>query len=261
MTETLCKDSTRNHLLSRLALDDFKALQRHLKPVDLPLRRELQVRNRAIEYAYFLESGFASVVVSGASRGIEIGLIGREGMTGAPLLMGVDRTPHDVFVQNAGRGWRIPATELQRAMAESRGLHDGLLLYAHSFSMQISYTAVANGRNKIEERLARWLLMARDRLDSDRLTITQEFLAQMLSVRRPGVTVALKTLEGNRRNRSRPEWHCHRRSESASETLQRRIRRARGGVATGNEPSLTKRSNLVSPFAWVWAGRRDGGLK
>lgn len=195
MTETLRKEFARNHLLSRLAPDDFDALRPHLKRVDLPLRKELQVRNRAIEYAYFLESGFASVVANGASRGIEIGLIGREGMTGLALVMGADRTPHDVFMQNAGRGWRISSPELRRALAQRRGLLDVMLAYAHNFAIQTSYTAVANGRNKIEERLARWLLMAHDRLDSDRLVITHEFLSLMLSVRRPGVTVALKALE------------------------------------------------------------------
>ena len=134
-------------------------------------------------------------MANGASRGIEIGLIGREGMTGLALLMGMDRTPHDVFMQNAGRGWRIPAAELRRALVQRRSLLGAMLQYAHVFNIQTSYTAVANGRNKIEERLARWLLMAHDRLDSDRLTITHEFLSQMLSVRRPGVTVALKALE------------------------------------------------------------------
>ena len=185
----------RNRVLSRLATADFALLQPHLKPVDLPLRKTLETRNRVIEHAYFLESGFASVVVNGADKGIEVGLIGREGMTGLAVLMGADRTPQDVFMQNAGSGWQIAAKTLRRILDPNPGLHRALLLFAHAFALQTVYTAMANGRSSIEQRLARWLLMARDRSDSDRVVITHEFLAQMLAVRRPGVTKAVDSLE------------------------------------------------------------------
>jgi CRP-like cAMP-binding protein len=116
-------------------------------------------------------------------------------MTGLPLMMGVDRTPHDVFVQNAGTGWQLPAADFRRLFGERRSLQHQVLLYAQMLSLQTDYTAVSNARNTIDERLARWLLMAQDRLHSDRLVLTQEFLAQMLGVRRPGVTVAMNLLE------------------------------------------------------------------
>jgi CRP-like cAMP-binding protein len=193
MANTLPKE-IQNELLSRLAAEDFAAIEPHLKPVDLPLRAILETRNRAIEHAYFLEHGFASVVANGNNGGIEVGLIGREGMTGLAVVMGADRTPHDVFMQNAGSGWRISATELRRATKQRRGLLDSILLFAHAYGLQANYTAIANGRASLEERLARWLLMAHDRGDGDELRITQEFLAQMLAVRRPGVTVAIKLL-------------------------------------------------------------------
>ncbi len=196
MTQSLRKTAINNHILSRLSADDLAALRPLLKAVDMPLRRPLQVRNRPIEHVYFIESGFASILLNhGSSRGIEIGLIGCEGMAGLPLAMGVNRTPHDVFMQNAGSGWQLAAGDFQRLIAERRGLLNHVLLYAQMLSLQTDYTAVANARNKIEERLARWLLMAHDRLASDRLAITQEFLAQMLGVRRPGVTVAMNLLE------------------------------------------------------------------
>jgi CRP-like cAMP-binding protein len=184
----------RNLLLSRLPAADFALLQPHLKPVDLPLRKSLAVCNRVIEHAYFLEHGFASVVVDGSGKGIEIGLIGREGMTGMAVIMGADRTPQDIFMQSAGSGWQIASRTLRRIVEQNSGLHRALLLSAHAFMLQAMSTALANGRSSIEERLARWLLMAHDRSDSDELAITHEFLAQMLAVRRPGVTVAVDAL-------------------------------------------------------------------
>ncbi len=185
-----------NRILSQLSTGDFALLQKHLQRVDLPLRKSLETRKKAIDSVYFLESGFASVVANGpGERSIEVGLIGREGMTGLAVVMGTDRTPQDTFMQGAGRGWRIAASKLRQAMEQSRTLHQAFLLYGHAFMVQSAYTAAANGRNKIEERLARWILMAHDRIGKDDLTLTHEFLAMMLGVRRPGVTVALNLLE------------------------------------------------------------------
>ncbi|HJT15140.1 MAG TPA: Crp/Fnr family transcriptional regulator [Dongiaceae bacterium] len=188
--------STANRLLSRLSPEDFLLLQPNLKWVDLPLRRQLERPNKPIDQIYFLESGFASVVADGSGgRGIEVGLIGREGMTGLSVLMGTDRSPHETFIQSAGEGVRISAGSLRRAMDISRTLHGTLLLYAHAFALQVTNTAMANGRSKIEQRLARWLLMAQDRIGKDEVLLTHELLSLMLGVRRPGVTVALKLLE------------------------------------------------------------------
>jgi len=185
-----------NHLLSRLSSEDFLLLQPNLKPVDLPLRRQLERPNKPIDQIYFLESGFASVVADGSGgRGIEVGLIGREGMTGLSVLMGTDRSPHETFIQSAGEGVRISAGSLRKAMDQSRSLHRTFLLYAHAFALQVTNTATANGRSKIEQRLARWLLMAQDRIGGEEVPLTHELLSIMLGVRRPGVTIALKLLE------------------------------------------------------------------
>jgi CRP-like cAMP-binding protein len=116
-------------------------------------------------------------------------------MTGLAVVMGTDRTPHETYMQNAGTGWRMTAGNLRRVMEQSRTVQQSFLLYGHAFVIQATYTAMANGRSKIEERLARWLLMAQDRVEGDRLTLTHEFLSLMLGVRRPGVTVALNLLE------------------------------------------------------------------
>jgi CRP-like cAMP-binding protein len=183
-----------NRVLSCLSVADLARLEPRLTAADLPLRKSLEMRNRPIEYVYFFERGFASVVANGSSEGVEIGLIGREGMTGHAVVLGADRTPHDTFVQSAGNGWRISSDTLRSAMAKSSTLRDVLLLFVQVFSIQASHTAIANSRGKLEERLARWLLMAHDRSDSDRLQLTQEFLSQMLGVRRAGVTVAVGLL-------------------------------------------------------------------
>ncbi|UPT62274.1 MAG: Crp/Fnr family transcriptional regulator [Hyphomonadaceae bacterium JAD_PAG50586_4] len=137
-----------------------------------------------------------SVVASSNGRGIEAGLVGREGMTGVALIMDDYRSPDDVFVQAPGAAQRIAAGDLRAAIAASGTLHRLLLRYARAFMVQITQTALANGRAKLEQRLARWLLMARDRLDARAMPLTHEFLALMLCVQRPGVTVALQEMEG-----------------------------------------------------------------
>jgi CRP-like cAMP-binding protein len=184
-----------NLILSRLAPSDFGLLEPHLEPVDLPLRKILERRNRKINAVYFPESGFASVVADGGKRPIEVGIIGREGMTGLPVVLGGDSNSHETFMQAAGQGHCVRARHLRDAIKLSATLQLSLLRYVQHFMNQTTHTAVSNGRSSIEERLARWLLMAADRLDDEELPLTHEFLAMMLSVRRPGVTVAIQELE------------------------------------------------------------------
>jgi CRP-like cAMP-binding protein len=185
----------KNLLLSRLSASDFAMLEPHLEPVDLPVRKVLERGGRPIKDIYFPYSGFASVVADGGKRSIEVGLIGREGMTGLPVILGNDRNSNEVFIQAAGRGRCVRASDLRKAIEKSPSLHLCMLRYAHSFLEQTMRTAVANARSKIEERLARWLLMADDRIDGTDLPLTHDFLAMMLGVRRPGVTMAMQELE------------------------------------------------------------------
>ena len=187
---------TKNRILSGLSKGDAALLSPLVTTVDLPVRKLLEARNRRVEQVYFLNSGLASVVASGGTNhSVEIAIIGREGMTGLPILLSTDRSPHETFIQDAGEALRISATDLRAAMAQSVTLRDRLLQYAHALSVQMGYTALANGRYKLEERLARWLLMAFDRSDGDIVTLTHEFLAVMLGTRRPGVTTSLSELE------------------------------------------------------------------
>ena len=196
MPENRSRNTSRNLILAALSRGDFGLLESHLEGVDLPVRKQLEAPNKRIDRVYFIEHGFASVVANGSGhRGIEVGLIGREGMTGLAVIMGTDRSPHETFIQAAGNGQGMAAAKLRQGMEQSATLHRSMLRYGHAFVVQTGHTAMANGRSKVEERLARWLLMAHDRLDGDELPLTHEFLAIMLGVRRPGVTVALNLLE------------------------------------------------------------------
>jgi len=196
MAQKPSRSRTKNNVLSRLASADFALLKPHLVALDLPVLTQLETAYSRIEAVYFLESGFASVVADGAGkRSIEVGIIGREGMTGLSLVLGGDRSPHATYIQVAGTGQRISASKLRLAMDQSVGLHRSLLRCAHAFLIQTTQTAVANGRSKNEERLARWLLMADDRIDGHELPLAHKFLAIMLGVHRPAVTVALQALE------------------------------------------------------------------
>ena len=184
-----------NTLLSSLSTSDFDLLAPHLEAVTLGLRKMLEKPDMRIEDVYFPETGFASVVaVQRSGKEVEVGLIGREGMTGLPIVLGNHRSPHSTYIQVAGKGHSIPASKLRQAMQESLSLRDSLLKFVQAFGVQTPHTAICNARSRMDERLARWLLMAQDRIQSDILPLTHEFLSLMLGVRRPGVTVALKAL-------------------------------------------------------------------
>jgi CRP-like cAMP-binding protein len=187
----------RNHILSSLSAADYEQLGSHLEAVELPFRFNLEVARRPIEYVYFPEDGVVSVVTHGGGTDeIEVGLIGFDGMSGSAVLLGARKSTNSLHVQVAGRGKRISAEYLREAAEKSPTMRRTMLRYVQAFIMQASQTALANGRGKLETRLARWLLMAHDRLDNDTIPLTHEFLSVMLGVRRPGVTVALQKLEG-----------------------------------------------------------------
>jgi CRP-like cAMP-binding protein len=185
----------RNRLLAALTARDLALLQPYLEPVELPTRTPMETANKRIENIFFMEHGIASVVGGGkAGRDAEVGLIGCEGMTGLPVVFGNHRSPHTVYIQVAGDGQRMTASALRNAMTQSTTLQPVLLKFAQTFMIQTTHTAIANARGSLEERLARWILMAHDRIDGDELPLTHEFLSLMLGVRRPGVTEALQAL-------------------------------------------------------------------
>ena len=187
----------RNRILALLSPATLAALEPGLEPFELKLRHSCYEANEPIAHAYFLATGLGSVLI-GPERttGVEVGVVGRDGMIGLPLALGVDRSPHQCFIQVEGHGWRMPADKLTSAMAEFPDLRAIVLKYVNYFMHQLSATAYANADFTVEERLARWLLLCQDRLDGNDVALTHEFLALMLGVRRPGVTVATHVLEG-----------------------------------------------------------------
>jgi CRP-like cAMP-binding protein len=184
-------------LLDHVSDKDFALLEPALEKVNLTFRKHLQSANRRIETVYFPESGLASVVAMGGGerKQAEVAIIGREGIVGIPIILSDDRSPHDVFMQAEGEGYSLPASVFREALDQSPSLLRMCLHFAHVYSIQKSFTALANARGNIEQRLGRWLLMAQDRLETNELVLTHEFLALMLGVRRAGVTIGLQHFE------------------------------------------------------------------
>lgn len=190
-------NGSRNRLLAVLSAADRALLQPSVEMVDLEARQVLEAPNDPIQHIYFVESGLVSIVATTQpNHRIEVAMVGYEGMTGLGIVLGDDRSANETLVQSAGSARRIPSDALRKVMGESRSLSAMLLRYVHVSMVQGAQTALANGRGKLDERLARWLLMWHDRIWHDDLVITHEFLALLLGVRRPGVTDTLHELEG-----------------------------------------------------------------
>lgn len=187
----------RNELLAALAPQDQALLAPHLEPAEFHLRDVLVEAGQVITHVYFPRSGMSSILTDTAEGRIEVGIVGREGLIGLPILLGVDRGPHRHYVQGAGEALRIPSEALRRFMGQSPTLQAFLLRYVQTFLVQTAQTAFVNATHTLETRLARWVLMTHDRTDGDELVLTHEFLSLMLGVRRAGVTVATHILEGN----------------------------------------------------------------
>lgn len=195
MNAHLDQAGLKNKLLANLPPDLFAQLAPHLSQVSLEQEHVIEMPNEAISEVCFPGPGVISVVARtmGGAR-LETGLIGPDGMTGLPLLYGIDSTPHESFVQVPCRVLRIAAGDFRKAVGANHALHLYFLRYAHVFSIQVAHTALCNGRFTIEQRLARWLLMCHDRVDREDIALTHEFLSLMLGVRRAGVTTALRDL-------------------------------------------------------------------
>jgi CRP-like cAMP-binding protein len=189
-------NTTSNRLLNFLSTENRALLDPHLKRVSMPVRETLEHPNKPINYIYFPEDGIASVVGASHAMGdMEVGMIGKEGMTGLMVVLGSDQTPLTTFVQVAGSAMVMGAKDLRSAMKISPSIRDLFLSYVQVFLVQTSQTAVANIAALLQQRLARWLLMCEDRLSSKHIPLTHEFLSVMLGVQRSGVTIAINELE------------------------------------------------------------------
>jgi CRP-like cAMP-binding protein len=188
--------SLRNQLLTRLSGEDFSCLAPHLRRVEMPFRAALHTAGEPIASAIFPEHGYASMLARlEDGDAAEVGMIGFEGVIGLPLLFGTDRSSVEAMVQSAGSATQLPAEIFQQVCEERPTLRALMLRYAMAFNVQVMMTAACNGRHLVEQRLARWLMMAHDRTDGDEFAMTHEFLSMMLAVRRAGITVAAGSLQ------------------------------------------------------------------
>ena len=184
----------RNRILASLPPEDAERLRPHLEHVPLRLGEVLIERLEPIDHVYFIEAGISSdTAVTDEGEEMEVGIIGPEGLVGIAAVLDMDSTSNRSFMQAPGMAQRIRVEELRQAMDESPTLRRVLHRFVHAFLAQTSQTAGCNGRHTLDQRLARWLLMAQDRLGDD-LPLTHEFLSIMLGVRRSGVTIALGAL-------------------------------------------------------------------
>jgi CRP-like cAMP-binding protein len=187
---------TRNVLLSSIPEDEYRVLRPLLEPVDLPRYLILNDVGQGIEFVYFLNEGMTSLVaVTHHGQSVEVGVVGREGVVGASVMAGVKRGAFRAIMQIGGAGLRIRVEKLEEILS----LLPVLLERVHHFvllqGMQVGQVAACNRLHEVEQRLARWLLMCQDRVDSPVIRLTHEFLAQMLGAGRPTVSLACARLE------------------------------------------------------------------
>lgn len=196
---------TTNLLLGALSPDDLGLLKPFFTREKLGREKVLVPSNEPIEHVWFPEGGVASVVAHKIDIGpTEVGIFGRDGFAGMPLLLGADTSPHNIFIQvEGGTGLRIETIHFMNAVNESATLRTTLLRYVQTFIIQTADSAISNAHQRIEARLARWLLMCHDRSDNDEIMLTHEFMAMMIAADRSSVTVSLHVLEGAGMIRSR----------------------------------------------------------
>jgi CRP-like cAMP-binding protein len=190
------KPQISNQLLAALPRKDYQQLHQHLEEVPLVLEEYLYRPNVLISDVYFPNSGVVSLVAGVHERStLEVGLVGSEGMVGLNVFMGVNTPLNHAVVQGVGSAMKMKATVFRKECSNGGTLPQLLLRYTHSVFTQISQSAVCNQLHSIDARLCRWLLMTHDRMGDDEFHLTQEFLSNMLGVRREGVNKAAGSLQ------------------------------------------------------------------
>jgi len=187
----------RNSLLRALAPADYEKVMEHAALVPLRLRQDLVEPGEPMRYVWFPQSGLLSIVndMADGKTSIEVGVVGREGMVGLPVFHGYRTQPFRILVQVTGEATRIPADEFDAVISKAPSLKRILHTFALALMNQAGHQVACNRLHTLEQRCAKWLLTTHDQMDSSELPLTQEFLAVMLGVRRPGVTVAAQTLQ------------------------------------------------------------------
>ena len=193
---TKMRASPGNLLLAGMPAEDRLRLLGDRVPIDLRLSETLNEPGDRARYVYFPIDSFISLITPGTERAqLEIGLVGNEGMLGVPLLLGVNLSPLRALVQGAGHAWRIDVAHFIEVIERHASIRAALNRYLYVFLAQLMQTATCTRFHLVEARLARWLLMSRDRAHSSQFHVTHEFLAYMLGVRRVGVTGAASALQ------------------------------------------------------------------
>lgn len=192
----IATDPMQNRLLAALSEDARKRILPKLKLVEMALGEVIYESDQTIEYVYFPVNCIISllyVMVNGASA--EISVVGKEGMAGVAVVMGGESTPNRLIVQSTGYAYRMSASELKKEFNEHSEIRILTLRFTQALITQMSQTAVCNRHHSIDQQLCRWLLLSLDRLEGNRLNMTQELIANMLGVRREGVTEAAGKLQ------------------------------------------------------------------
>jgi len=195
-TPAFATEPRANRLLAALPEKDYDELEAHLEPVTLPLGMALYESGGVQSYVYFPTSSIVSllyVLEDGSSA--EIAVTGCEGLVGIALFMGGETTPSRAVVQSAGRGFRLKAALLKEKFEAGGALQWLLLRFTQALITQMTQTAVCNRHHSVDQQLCRWLLLSLDRLPANDLVMTQELIANMLGVRREGVTEAAGKLQ------------------------------------------------------------------
>lgn len=195
MHEALATQS-KNRLLNSLPSSEYQRLLPHLKPVHLPHGEVLYEMGGHVEYVYFPHNALISLVtLMENGETIEVGLVGNDGMSGITALMGEETSPDRAIVQIPDGGMRMRLDVIKEEFRRGGALQDLLLRYTRVHLKQVTQTAACNATHTVEERLARWLLMCHDRVGSDELKLTQEFISEMLATRRATVSTAASALQ------------------------------------------------------------------
>ncbi len=189
-------NSVQNRLLAALPQEEYSRLLPHLEQVSLDFKKVLYAPNEPIDHVYFVNKGVISMVnIMENGEIVEVATVGNEGMVGLPVFLGADKIPGEAFAQVPGEGVRMRANVFKDKVTPDSPLHNLLQRYTQALFNQIAQSAACNRLHSIEERFCRWLLMTHDRVESDTFPLTQEFLAQMLGVRRASVNTVASIIQ------------------------------------------------------------------
>lgn len=189
--------SFNNGVLANLLSDDLRVLRPQLERVEIKARSVLQEANKRVEYVHFIEHGLVSRIAGGRSCSIETAMVGRFGYTGVAVVLGSTLSSHRAVVRLPGMAMRIQADQLSRILQDRPQIHAEMLQFVQSLMTQKTQGVLCAAKHEIDRRLARWLLLANDRMQSDTLKVTHDLLATVMGVRRASITNALLRFEAD----------------------------------------------------------------